>query len=267
MQEALDWEIVTSSLADTVPDWPIGTAHGYHAITFGWLAGELIRRVDPKGRTPRRFVADEIATPLGLDLWIGLPRRYEHRVSPMIGGLLSFSDNPVVQAITDDLMDPESRTSRSYTLNGVFEGERTLNRRDVRAAEVPAVNGITNARSLARMLAATMRPVDGVRLIGDEVLERARTPVTPVGEPDLCLHIATRYGMGFLISDDFTTFAGRGSFGHTGAGGSIAFAQPERDLAFAYVMNKMSEGLAGYSRANGLIEAAVAAADSVGSGS
>ena len=67
--------------------------------------------------------------------------------------------------------------------------------------------------------------------------------------------------MGFLISDDFTTFAGAGSFGHTGAGGSIAFAQPERELAFAYVMNKMSEGLAGYSRANGLIEAAVVAAD------
>ena len=101
-----------------------------------------------------------------------------------------------------------------------------------------------------------------MRLIGDAVLERARTRVTPLGEPDLCLHIATRYGMGFLISDDFTTFAGDGSFGHTGAGGSIAFGQPERDLAFAYVMNKMSEGLAGYSRANGLIEAAVAAADS-----
>ena len=170
----------------------------------------------------------------------------------------------MVQAITDELMDPESRTSRAYTLNGVFEGERTLNRRDVRAAEVPAVNAITDARSLARMLAATMRPVDGVRLIGDEVLDAGGTPVTPAGEPDLCLHIATRYGMGFLISDDFTTFAGPGSFGHTGAGGSIAFAQPERELAFAYVMNKMSEGLAGYARADGLVEAAVAAADSVG---
>ena len=106
LAEVLDWDLVTSSLADTAPDWPTGSGHGYHAITFGWLAGELLRRADPHHRTPRRFVADEIAKPLGLDLWIGLPRQQRHRVTPIVGDLVSFSHDPVVQAITDELMDP-----------------------------------------------------------------------------------------------------------------------------------------------------------------
>jgi CubicO group peptidase (beta-lactamase class C family) len=106
-----------------------------------------------------------------------------------------------------------------------------------------------------------MRPIDGVRLIDDDVLERARRPVTPPGEKDLCLLIPTSYGMGYLTGDYYTTFAGSGSFGHTGAGGSVAFAQPERELSFAYVMNLMSAGLAGYDRADNLIAAAVEAAD------
>ena len=85
LDEALDWATVTARVADTAPDWPIGTAHGYHALTYGWLVGELIRRVD--GRGPGRFVAEEIAGPLGLDLWIGLPEELEPRVSPLIGNL------------------------------------------------------------------------------------------------------------------------------------------------------------------------------------
>jgi len=261
LAEILDWEIITSSLADTVPDWPIGSGHGYHALTFGWLAGELIRRVDPRRRSLRRFVADELARPLQIDLSVGLPRSAAGRLSPMVGDMVRFSDDPMVQAITDELMDPETRTSRAYTLRGAIEGERTLNRRDVQRAEVPAVNAVTDARSLARLMAATMRPLDGIRLLGGEVLERARHPVTPPGEKDLCLLIPTSYSMGYLTGDYYTSFAGPGSFGHTGAGGSVAFAQPERDLSFAYVMNQMSAGLAGYDRADNLIAATVDAAD------
>ena len=81
--------------------------------------------------------------------------------------------------------------------------------------------------------------------------------MTPPGEKDLCLLIPTSYAMGFLTGDYYTTFAGPGSFGHTGAGGSIAFAHPERELAFAYTMNRMSSGLAGYDRADTLIAAAL----------
>ena len=260
LREVLDWDHVTSALAETAPDWPIGSGHGYHAITIGWLAGEVVRRVDPKHRSPRRFVAEEIARPLGLDLWIGLPRSKAPDVSPIVGEMVSFSDDPIVQAITDELFDAESRTSRAYTLGGVFEGERTVNRRDVLAAEIPALNAVTTAPSVARLLAATMDAIDGVRLIGGDVLDRARSPVTPAGEKDLCLLIPTRYGMGYLTGDYYTEFAGPGSFGHTGAGGSIAFAHPESGLSFAYVMNKMSSGLAGYDRADGMIAAAIDAA-------
>ena len=91
LADALDWKTITTMLADTKPDWPIGTGHGYHAVTFGWLAGELIRRTD--GRSPGQFLADEIAGPLDVDLWIGLPEEMEDRVSPIIGRPLN-EDNP-----------------------------------------------------------------------------------------------------------------------------------------------------------------------------
>jgi CubicO group peptidase (beta-lactamase class C family) len=263
LAEALDWDTVTARLADTAPEWPIGTAHGYHAVTYGWLAGELIRRVDPQGRTPGAFVADEIAGPLGLELWIGLPEQYEVRVAPMIGGLGATSDDPAVQAMIDQFFGPDSRAGRALSLNGAFTGDGMFNRREVHAAEIPAANGITNARSLARLYAATFAPVDGLQLIDAAVLERARTTVTPADEPDLCLMMPTTFGMGFMTSGAFTPYAGSGSYGHPGAGGSVAFAQPERQLGFAYVMNRMADNLAGDLRAQRLIDAAARAADTV----
>lgn len=261
LAEALDWKTVTERLAETAPDWPIGSTHGYHAITYGWLAGELIRRVD--GRTPGRFVAEEISGPLGLDLWIGLPEEQEPRVSPMIGTLAAKSDDPAMQAMIEQFFGPDSRAGRALSLNGAFpmEGGNAFNRRDVHAAEIPAANGITNAPSLARLYAATIGPVDGIQLFDDAVRTRARTQVTPEGENDMCLMMPTTFGMGFMVAGPFTPYAGPGSYGHPGAGGSVAFAQPERELGFAYVMNKMADNLAGDLRAQRLIEAAVAAVD------
>lgn len=260
LDEALRWDAVTARVADTAPDWPIGTGHGYHALTYGWLAGELIRRVD--GRSPGRFVAEEISAPLGLDLWIGLPEELEPRVAPLLGGLTSRSDDPAVQAMIDQLMGPTTRLGRALYLNGAFSTEGAFNRREVHAAEIPAANGITNARSLARMYAATMGTIDGVRLLDDATRDLARTPVTPEGEADHCLMMPTRFGMGYMVyAPAFTPYAGPGSFGHTGAGGSLAFAQPERELSFAYAMNQMASNLAGDVRAQRLIAAATEAAD------
>lgn len=259
LAEALDWQTITERLAATKPEWPIGTAHGYHAITYGWLAGELIRRTD--GRSPGAFVAEELAGPLGLELWIGLPEEHEPRVSPMIGGLATQSDDPAVQAMIDQFFGPESNAGRALSLNGAFTGDGMFNRRDVHAAQIPAANGITNARSLARLYAATIGPVDGVQLLDDEVRNRARTLITPDGENDMCLMMPTTFGMGFMVHGMFTPYSGPGSYGHPGAGGSVAFAQPERELGFAYVMNQMATNLAGDLRAQRLIDAAVAAAD------
>lgn len=261
LAEALDWSTVTSRLASTAPRWPIGTAHGYHALTYGWLAGELVRRVD--GRSLGAFVQDEIVGPVGGELWIGLPEEHEPRVSPMIGGLGPASDentDPAIKAMLEQFLGPDSPGGQALSLNGAFSGDGTFNRRDVHAAEIPAANGITNARTLARIYAATIGEVDGVRLVSPDIVDRARTTVTPENEPDRCLIMPTTFGMGFMTHGPFSMYTGPGSYGHPGAGGSVAFAHPERQLAAAYVMNKMASNLANDVRAQRIADAAAACA-------
>ena len=143
-------------LADTKPDWPIGTAHGYHALTFGWLAGELIRRTD--GRSPGQFVADEIAGPLGVDLWIGLPEEQEPRVSPIIGRPLT-EDNPRpdVRAMIEMFLGPGTRGGRALFLNGAFRGDDACSTgATCTPPRSPRPTASPTPRSLAKVYAATM---------------------------------------------------------------------------------------------------------------
>lgn len=261
LAEALDWATITARLADTEPEWPIGTMHGYHALTYGWLAGELVRRVDPKHRPIGEYVRDEIAAPLGVEFHIGLPDTLEPRVSPIIGGLADPSKvaDPAVRQMIELFMGPATKGGRALSLNGAFAGDGVFNRRDVHAAEIPAANGITTARSLARIYAATIDDVDGVRLLDVATRDVARRTVTPENEPDQCLIMPTSFGMGFMTPSVFMPYAGPGCYGHPGAGGSVAFAQPERELAVAYVMNTMAANLANDQRAARLIAASVAA--------
>ncbi|MCB0980128.1 MAG: beta-lactamase family protein [Ilumatobacter sp.] len=264
LAEALDWPTITARLADTAPEWPIGSTHGYHALTYGWLAGELVRRADPAHRGIGRFVQEEIAGPLGAECYLGLPEQHEPRVSPVIGGLGGDAvDDPAVRQMIEMFMGPGTNAGRALSLNGAFttDGENPWNTRAVHAAEIPAANAITNAASLARVYAATLAPIDGVQLLEDGVRDVARRTATPENEPDACLIVPTAFGMGFMTPSMFMPFAGAGSYGHPGAGGSVAFAQPERDLAFGYVMNKMAGNLANDIRAMALIEAATTAAD------
>jgi len=265
LAEALDWSTVTSRLAATAPRWAIGTNHGYHALTYGWLAGELVRRVDPQQRSLGTFVQQEIVGRVGGELWIGLPEEQESRVSPMIGGLNSVPEDmdPAVKAMMEQFMGPNSPGGQALSLNGAFGVDGAFNRRDVHAAEIPAANCITNAPSLARIYAATIGDVDGVRLLASATVETARTLVTPENEPDACLIMPTTFGMGFMVHGPFSLFGGPGSFGHPGAGGSVAFALPEKEIGFAYVMNKMATNLANDVRAQRLAEAAVGCADAV----
>ncbi len=269
LHEALDWDIVTARLADTAPRWPIGTSHGYHALTYGWLAGELVRRVDPTHRSLGTFVREEIVEPLGAELWIGLPESKESRVSPMI--VAPRPTDPAILAMMAQFMGPGTPAGDALSLSGAFSPKETegglgtslFNTRAVHAAEIPAANCITNARSLARVFAATFASIDGVRLISESTRDVARTTVTPEGEPDACLQMNTTFGMGFMTNGPFTPYAGAGSYGHPGAGGSVAFAQPERELSFAYVMNQMAGTLAGDLRAQALIDASAAVADTL----
>ncbi|MEN9801018.1 MAG: hypothetical protein RLZ37_143, partial [Actinomycetota bacterium] len=260
-----DWDTVTARLAETKPRWPIGSTHGYHALTYGWLAGELVRRVDPARRSLGTFVTDEIVDPLGVELWIGLPEHLEPRVSPMIGSLDTGADDiadPAIKAMMEQFLGPNSPGGQALSLNGAFSVDGAFNRRDVHAAEIPAANAITNARSLARIYSATLGSVDGVRLLAPSTVDVVRNTVTSAGEPDACLIMPTTFGMGFMTHGPFSPYSGPGAYGHPGAGGSVAFAHPERELAVAYVMNQMAKNLANDVRAQRVSEAAAACADS-----
>jgi CubicO group peptidase (beta-lactamase class C family) len=263
LAEALDWDTITARLADTEPEWPIGSTHGYHALTYGWLAGELVRRVDPEHRNIGRFVAEEIAGPTGTEVYIGLPEALESRVAPIMGSPIASGEgmDPAVKAMIEMFMGPGTNGGRALSLNGAFTGDGVFNSREVHAAEIPAANGITNSISLAKVYASTFATVDGVKLLDDAVLARASVTVTPDNEPDACLIMPTTFGMGFMTHGPFTPYAGPGSYGHPGAGGSVAFAQPERELAFAYVMNQPASNLANDARAQHLVDAATTIID------
>jgi CubicO group peptidase (beta-lactamase class C family) len=255
LEDALDWDGMVARLAAQAPLWEPGTGHGYHAVTYGWLAGELVRRVDPKRRSLGAFVADEVVAPVDAEAWIGLPEEQEPRVSPVISG--PPPEDPGVRALMEQMIGPDTLGGRALTLNGAFKlgPDSQFNDRAVHAAEIPAANGITNARSLARIYAATIGDVDGVRLLDADTVARARTTVTPAGEPDKVLVFPSTFGMGFMTSGMFTPMLGEGSFGHAGAGGSLAFAHPESEIGFGYVMNRMDNTLNGDVRAFSLVDA------------
>lgn len=253
LDEILAVTPVVEALAAQAPLWEPGTAHGYHAMTYGWLAGEVVRRVD--GRTLGRFFADEVAGPLGLDFWIGLPDDQEWRVAKLRAA-------PRPQGPELELMrriaGPGTAGRRSLNMDTAFarliEGEMPWNVRKVRASEIPAANGVSNAASVARMYAATIGEVDGVRLLRPETVAAAKAE--QVSGPDRTLVLATRFGNGFMLNCDTLKLSGEAAFGHYGAGGSLGFADPERGLAFGYVMNQMGGGIASDPRAVALFEAA-----------
>ena len=265
--EMLDWDAVASALAASTPLWEPGTQHGYHAVTYGWLVGEVVRRVS--GRSLGQFFADEVAGPLGLDFWIGLPDDQVDRVSKLIPmsppeGLPIMAEEgtgpsgegaapPGLVQMLDLLLGPGNMAGRTLSAPGGAAGDEQIwNDPRTWAAQIPAANGITNAVSLARMYAGTVGEVDGVRLLSDETINAAIEP--QVEGPDAVLMFPIPFGLGYMRHSDFSPFAGARSFGHYGAGGSVGFADPDRRLGVGYTMNKMHFGIAGDPRTAALIE-------------
>ncbi len=236
VEDWLAWDPPVQALAAQKPVWEAGTVHGYHAGTYGWLVGEVIRRVS--GKSVGTFFADEVAAPLGLDFWIGLPESEEHRVVPMIG--IDLQDGEIDEqaqterrrALLEAAREPDSLLNRPSTTEPL-----DMNTRAFRAAEIPAGNGVTDARSLARMYASLIGDgVDGVRLLNDETVARASAEASD--GRDEVMRIRTRFGLGFSLDMD-GSLGQEGAFGHGGAGGSLGFADPKAEIAFGYVMNKM----------------------------
>ena len=238
-----------TALAAQAPLWEPGTKHGYHLRSYGWLLGELVRRVD--GRTVGRFLADEIAGPLGLDLWIGLPAEQERRVSRIVP---PAPPAPDVQEMMARLFAPDTVAGRAFSgPSNLFHYDDMWNRRELHAAELPSSNGIATARALARLYAALVGEVDGIRLLRPGTVAAACATQSEGG--DAVLYLPTRFGLGFMLPPALCPSAGGSAFGHPGAGGSLALGDPERGVGFAYVMNRMSLATAGDPRADGLVAA------------
>ncbi len=257
LDEALAWEPMIHALEHQRPAWEPGTKQGYHAITYGYLVGEVVRRVD--GRSIGTYFHDEVAAPLGLDFWIGLPEQEEPRVGRLIGGLLPEEGelDAAARAAMDEIAGPDTMLGKALSGGGAFSGH-IWNERRVHAAELPAAGGITDARSLARMYAACLGEIDGVRLLTPERLRDATTQRTS-GPNIVLLDLDLQFGLGFIVPSSLVQLGGPHAFGHFGAGGSAGWADPDADLAFGYVMNRMDMGLAGDQRSYGLINECYAA--------
>ena len=259
LDEALAWDPMIRALEDQAPVWEPGTAHGYHATTYGWLVGEVVRRVS--GKSLGTFFHDEIAVPLDLDFWIGLPDEQQARVARLLqwgDGSLTSAADPAMAELIAQFMGPDTMLGKALGApNNVFsDAEGGFNNPRIRAAEIPAANGVTNARSLARFYAGLTGTVEGgpaEPLLTEEQVAKASELQT--SGPDQCLYFETTFGLGFFVSSLFAPYGGERSFGHTGAGGSVGFTDPENGIGFGYVMNKMMQGLNGDPRSGGLIKA------------
>jgi CubicO group peptidase (beta-lactamase class C family) len=235
--EALyDWKIMTDALAAQEPWWVPGTKHGYHAITYGWLVGEVVRRAS--GKTLGTYFRDEIVTPLGLDAHIGLDPKHDSRTSNIIP---SPPPGPgEVNPLAALMADPESITFKAIMNPGAVLAPDVVNSRAWRGMELPSANGHATARSIAKAYAALARggEIDGYRVLTPGSITRCYTEQS--FGMDEVLKQSTRVGLGFMLSQPGVEMGPNPhTFGHPGAGGSLGFADPTAKVGFGYTMNQM----------------------------
>jgi CubicO group peptidase (beta-lactamase class C family) len=239
--EALyDWERIVKSLARQAPWWEPGTQSGYHAITFGYLLGELVRRVT--GKTPGAFFRDEVAIPLGADFHIGLPVEHEGRVAEMTK----------MSGILPGEIDPESIAGRTFFNPPLTPG---YSDRAWRAAEIPASNGHGNGRSVARVgsLLACGGTLEGRYILSKQTILRALEE--QIYGVDLVLGLPIRWGLGFGLANGNVPFLSPRSFYWAGLGGSWVEMDLDTRVCFSYVMNRLQHNLAGDPRMYSLRDA------------
>jgi len=225
-----DWDSMASALAAEEPWWTPGTRHGYHVVTFGFLVGEIVRRVS--GASLGTMLRREVTEPLGADFHFGLGAEHDARVADYL-----FGDEKPAPAEGDE--EARLLVRHAYANPPGMSGLGTVNTRDWRAAEMPSVNGHANARAVARIYTplACGGTIDGVRLL-DAATIAAASAEASCGF-DLVLHRPSRFGLGFqLTQPERPLGTNPRSFGHFGAGGSLGFADPDARLAFGYTMNR-----------------------------
>jgi CubicO group peptidase (beta-lactamase class C family) len=234
--DTCDWEMMTRRIAELTPVWEPGTAMGYHAMTYGWLAGEVARRVD--GRPFAQIVHEEICRPLGIDtLFLGITDEVEPRVARL--------EVRPSQVVGQELPPPDSLIMRSLGPLATMPSDVWANRPDVRRATIPAAGGIMNARAVARHYAALASgEIDGVRLLTPERIRLASA--LQYAGPDVMSGGMHHKALGYHLGEAQSTMSERQScFGHAGAGGSYGFADPDYGLSFGLCKTRMVDSAPG----------------------
>jgi CubicO group peptidase (beta-lactamase class C family) len=241
--DVTDYDAVVRALAAQKPLWPAGTAHGYHARTFGFLVDELVRRID--GRTIGAYWREIFAEPLGLDLWIGLPNEQNVRVATIYAA--KAGKPPAPPAFYQALATPGSFERKVFSSPSGLQSISAMNLPENRALSLVSLGGIGSARALAKFYAmlANGGELDGHRYFTEATIAQMSTTID--AGLDRVFGIQTAFSAGFMKdppgADQRIFGPSRSAFGHPGAGGSHAFADPENRIAFAYVMNQMEQSL------------------------
>ncbi len=244
LRDLADSRKISAALCAQAPAWTPGTRHGYHAITLGWYESELIRHADPSGRSLGEFFADEVAKPLGLEFYIGLPPAVDRdRVAHLLGfsrAELIMHINTMPPRFVAALLNPRSLTGRTLRNPKVLGHIEAFNREEVRAVEIPAANGIGTARSVAKAYGCVATGGASLGLTA-HTLDALTEPAIPPtkGLRDKVLHVDTVFSLGYLKPfPKFRFGSSDKAFGTPGAGGSFGFADPDSGIGYAYAMNR-----------------------------
>jgi CubicO group peptidase (beta-lactamase class C family) len=239
--DVLAGDPVIRAIEAQAPLWDPGAAHSYHTMTYGWLVGEVIRRISHK--SPGEFLRSELSRPLGLDLWIGAPEAVIKRAA-WLEPPMPDSD-PVLGAVVAEWFASEPVAERAGSMGGAFgfpltAGQVTFNDPAIQRAEIPGANGMGTAESFARLYAACVSEIGGRRIMTsaqiDDALVVQSSGQQVVGPPDR----GERWGTGFALdSPPAQPLLGPRSFGHGGAGGELAFADDTYGVGFGYINNRM----------------------------
>jgi CubicO group peptidase (beta-lactamase class C family) len=258
----LDWEHMVDVLAAEEPFWQPGSAHGYHGLTFGFLVGEVIRRVT--GQTVGEFLRREVAEPLDIDFHLGLPASEHGRVSHVAAAPPPAPGDPVTPYLIKAMTDPTSMQALMLANNGGWLLPEQWDSPESLSAEVPAAGGVGNARSLAQLYSAIVheRRVGRVSFSYEDIVRMGA--VQSAETSDVMLFAPGRWTLGFMkaatsprgVEPPVRVVLSEDAFGHTGHGGSIGFADPVADLSFAYVMNRMDPDLGLSAKGQSLVDAA-----------
>ena len=241
--DVLDYPSVIAALEEQKPLWPPGTAHGYHARTFGYLLDELVRRITRQSLS--EYWRKTFAGPLNLDLWIGLPEKENPRVATIYAA--KAGNPPQPKQFYVDLVSPGTLARKTFTSPHGLHAVSAMNNPTIRAEPIVSFGGIGSANSLAKFYAmlANGGEIDGRTFFSEKTMSWMKT--TLADGIDRVFQIPTAFSAGFMkdATSSMRRIFGRStsSLGHPGAGGSHAFADPENKISFAYVMNQMEQSV------------------------